>query len=144
MSQPFNPDKFKVFYQPNSDPDTDWMQLAKKFSTPADKIVGKKQRYIPALPLSFLLAIAPAKDAVVILLIMLSEMRMRKITEFPIGPSIWKKAGIGSKRIRSRLLRHIGILPDCLCKLIPRKGRAHLLVAGPDWPKPLITRRKPP
>lgn len=141
MSQPFNPDKFKDCYLPSSDPDADWMLLAENVLAPTNSTVDKKRRYVPALPLSFLLEIAPAKDAVVILLIMLSEMRMRGKYEFPIGPSIWEKAGVKSKRIRSRLLRHIGELPESVCRIVPRKGQPHLLVSGPDWPKPLNTNK---
>jgi hypothetical protein len=144
MSKTLNPGKYFSGHESKVDPDADWMQVAERVPAITHTAKIKSLRYIPAFPLSFLLAIAPAKDAVIILLLMLSEMRMQKITEYPIDKPIWDKAGIKSKRIRGRLLSQIGLLPECVCRLIPRKGRPHLLVVGSDWPKPLNISRKPP
>jgi hypothetical protein len=62
---------------------------------------------------------------------------MRGTGEIAIGSAVWSKVGDPSKRVRSRLLRQISGLPADLCTLVARKGRPHLLIAGPGWPVPI-------
>lgn len=119
------------------DPDADWM--ASVVYTPAATLTGRqvKSRYIPAVPVAFIQGALPSGDALPVLLIALMEMRMRGTGEIAIGPAVWSKVGDPSKRVRSRLLRQISGLPADLCRLVARKGRPHLLIAGPGWPAPI-------
>ena len=121
----------------SSDPDADWMAGAAY--TPAAALTGRqvKSRYIPAVPVAFVQGALPAGDALPVLLIALMEMRMRGTVEIAIGSAVWSKVGDPSKRVRSRLLRQISGLPTDLCTLVARKGRPHLLIAGPGWPAPI-------
>ncbi len=136
MDKSFNPTLFEVQVPPSLENDDDLMSVAEKIPTESFRIKKRTAPFIPAIPLSFLQAIIPAGDSLPLLLVCLAEMRIRRVTEIGIGPSIWLKTGNPSKRIRSRQLRQIGQLPSSLCTIIPRKGRPHLLVAGPNWPKP--------
>ena len=136
MDKSFNPTLFEVQVPPSLENDDDLMSVAEKIPAVLFRIKKRTTPFIPAIPLSFLQAIIPAGDSVPLLLVCLAEMRIRGVTEIGIGPSIWLKTGNPSKRIRSRLLHQIGQLPPSLCRIIPRKGRPHLLVAGPNWPKP--------
>ena len=113
----------------------DWMGLAE--AIPAQSFLPRKRRapYIPAIPRSFLRTAAPAGDSLELLLVALAEMRKRGVNEIAIGPSLWHLVGNPSKRVRTRLLRQIGRLPPTLCSLVRRKGRPHLLVTGPEWPR---------
>jgi hypothetical protein len=85
--------------------------------------------------MTFLDAIAPAGDAIRVLLVTMAEIRKRDTEEISLGPSIWAKVGKPSARVRSRLLSQIAALPEKLCTLTPRKGKPHLLKIGPDWPR---------
>ena len=136
MSKSFDPSLFVTPIPVPSEIDDDWMKVAEKIPAASFRTGKRTTPFIPAIPLSFLQAILPVNDSVPLILVCLAEMRMRRVTEIGIGPAIWLKAGNPNKRVRSRLLRQIGQLPPSLCKIIPRKGRPHLLVAGPDWPKP--------
>lgn len=92
-------------------------------------------RFIPAIPVEFIQQTRIAGDSLAVLLVALAEMRMRGVSEIPIGPRIWAAVGVSGRRVRARLLRQIGELPSDLCTTISRKGRPHLLQAGPSWPK---------
>lgn len=130
----FDPRRFTLNQNGNGDQDADWMRVAQKL--PRENIHKMRQTlYIPAIPRSFLRTAARAGDSLELLLVALSEMRMRAISEISIGPSIWHQVGSPSKRVRTRLLRQIAGLPSNLCALVPRVGRPHLLVTGPDWPR---------
>ena len=98
---------------------------------------AKKNRYIPAIPMEFIRQTLVAGDALPLLLVALAEMRMRGTSEIAIGPALWAEVGNPSKRVRARLLRQVACLPARLCTVTARKGRPHLLKAGPDWPKSL-------
>jgi hypothetical protein len=120
---------------PDSDPDADWMNQAE--ITPASSFNSRLQRnrFIPAIPKSFIEDTLIAGDALPLLLIILMEMRIRGTAEIAIGPMIWVEVGNPSKRIRARLLRQISKLPSRICDVTARKGRPHLFRAGPKWPK---------
>jgi hypothetical protein len=127
----------KMFRDTTSHPvknEVDWMQFAIKVPT-STSTRPKTPPYIPSFPLTFLDAIAPAGDAIPVLLVTMAEIRKRGIEEISLGPSIWAKAGKPSPRVRSRLLSQIAALPEKLCTLTPRKGKPHLLKIGPDWPR---------
>jgi len=129
----FDPRRFTLS-KSNADPDADWMRIAER--VPLVSISSRRQTpYIPALPRSFLRAAAPAGDSLELLLIALTEMRMRCTSEISIGPPLWYQIGSPTKRVRTRLLRQIASLPSTLCLLVPRPGRPHLLIVGPDWPR---------
>ena len=113
--------------------EVDWMQFAIK--VPTSTSTNLKTPYIPSFPLTFLDAIAPAGDAIPVLLVTMAEIRKRSIEEISLGPSIWAKAGKPSPRVRSRLLSQIAALPERLCTLTPRKGKPHLFKIGPAWPR---------
>ncbi len=74
-------------------------------------------------------------DALPLLLVALTEMRMRGTNEIAIGPAMWAEVGNPSKRVRARLLRQIAYLPENLCEVVARNGRPHLLKAGSGWPR---------
>ena len=136
MSTSFDPGRFAVTETSRPDPDADWMRVAEKLPARSFRPARARTPYIPAIPRSFLRAAAAAGDALELLLVALAEMRMRASTEIAIGPALWQQVGNPSKRVRTRLLRQIGKLPASLCTLTARKGRPHLLVTGPDWPRP--------
>ena len=135
-SKSFDPSLFAAQVPVSKECDEDWMRVAEKIPTASFHTGKRTTPFIPAIPFSFLQAIIPAGDSVPLILLCLTEMRIRGVSEIGIGPSIWFKAGNPSKRVRSRLLRQISQLPSSLCKIIPRKGRPHLLVVGSGWPKP--------
>ncbi len=93
----------------------------------------KALRFIPAFPISFLTQIAPAGDAVPVLLVAFALMRMKNETEISLGPALWAVVGKPNARIRARLLKQIASLPESLCILEPRQGRPHLLRASAQW-----------
>ena len=136
MDKSFNPTLFEVQVPPSLESDDDLMSVAEKIPAALFRIKKRTAPFIPAIPLSFLQSIIPAGDSVPLLLVCLAEMRIRGVVEIGIGLSIWLRSGNPGKRVRSRQLRQIGQLPSSLCRIIPRKGRPHLLVAGPNWPKP--------
>lgn len=141
MSSTFDPKHFAVTGATVPDPDADWMRVAENISATATRPSETRAHYLPAIPLSFLRAAAIAGDALELLLIALAEMRMRANTEIAIGPAVWRRVGNPSKHVRARLLRQIGTLPASLCTLTARKGRPHLLVTGPAWPRAAQTLR---
>ena len=116
------------------DSDADWMALAEKLA-PTTPIFNKTQPFIPGFPLAFLQAILPAGDAVPVLLIALAEMRKRGVSECTLGINIFKQLNVSSRRTRSRLLNMIAKLPPNICRLQSRRGRPHLLIIGPEWPR---------
>ena len=116
------------------DPDADWMRQAETVPAARFNLRAKKSRYIPAIPLEFIQQTLVAGDALPLLLVALAEMRMRGASKIAIGPAMWVEVGNPSKRVRARLLRQVAALPSCICSLLPRTGRPHLLVAGPLWP----------
>jgi hypothetical protein len=132
-------DRVPPGYQKPAEPDldADWMHLAEKLTMDRPKQRAKKLRYVPAIPLDFLQKILVIGDAVPLILIALTEMRMRRTSEIALGPPIWATVGKPGRRTRSRMLQQLSSLPASLCEVRPRPGRPHLLVAGPDWPKPL-------
>jgi hypothetical protein len=117
------------------DPDADWMRQAETIPAARFNPRPKKNRYIPAVPLEFIQRTLGAGDALALLLVALAEMRMRASSEIAIGPALWAAIGNPSKRVRARLLRQITSLPENLCTVLARKGRPHLLKAGPSWPR---------
>ena len=128
----------KMFRDTTSHPvkdEVDWSLFAIKVPTSTSTNSKAKAPYIPSFPVTFLDAIAPAGDAIRVLLVTMAEIRKRDIEEISLGPSIWAKAGKPSPRVRSRLLSQIAALPQTLCTLAPRKGKPHLLKIGPDWPR---------
>lgn len=130
---------FRVNASQHADPDLDWMQQATKL--PLNGILlprpGESLHFIPAMPLDFLVAILPAKDAIPVLLVAFAKMRMQRVSEISIGATIWKAVGDPNKRVRSRLLRQIERVPESTCSLMIRTGRPALLMAGSKWPTPL-------
>lgn len=135
MNEAFDPSTFLGHQRTlHPDPDDDWMKIAQKVSVEGAKPSSGSLKYIPPIPISFLQTASKAGDALVVILIAFGEMRMRRVRELAIGPSIWQKAGISSKRIRARLIRQIQTLPASLCVVTYRPGRPHLLIAGPEWP----------
>jgi hypothetical protein len=116
------------------DPDADWMQQAENIPAARFSPRARNNRYVPAIPMEFIRQTLIAGDALALLLIALAEMRMRGTSEISIGPALWAEVGNPSKRVRARLLRQIAGLPGRLCTVVARKGRPHLLKAGPDWP----------
>jgi hypothetical protein len=135
MNEAFDPSTFLGHQRSlHLDPDDDWMKIAQQVSAVGAKPSGGSLKYIPSFPISFLQTAAKAGDALVVILIAFGEMRMRRVRELPIGPSIWQKAGISSKRIRGRLIRQIQNLPASLCVVTYLPGRPYLLVAGTEWP----------
>jgi hypothetical protein len=135
MNDPFDPRTFEAV-RTTIDPDADLMLAAVRL--PVQSRPAKAQQpYIPAIPKSFLRAIAVAGDSVELLLVALAEMRKRGTSEISLGPALWQQVGNPSKRVRSRLLNQILRLPPHLCVLSARQGRPHLLVTGPDWPHSL-------
>lgn len=116
------------------DPDADWMRQAETVPAARFNPRAKTNRYIPAIPLEFIRQTLIAGDALPLLLVALAEMRMRGTSEIAIGPALWAVVGSPSKRVRARLLRQIAAVPECVCALIARKGRPHLLIAGTKWP----------
>lgn len=121
----------------------DWMTMATKVPMAPAHLRQVHAQFIPAIPHTFLSAISPAGDAVVLLLFALAQMRMQGITEIAMGQQLWSLIGNPTKRVRARLLRQIGLLPGNLCTLRIRSGRPHLLVAGPDWPRKLMQPAQP-
>jgi hypothetical protein len=136
MGSAFDPTAFRRPVKNPENKDGDWMGVAVKIPAETFRLQKKTVPFIPSIPLTFLQAVLPAGDSVPLLLVVLAEMRMQRATQIAIGPSIWLKAGNPSKRIRSRLLRQIEKLPASICEVVPRRGRPHLLVTGPQWPKP--------
>jgi hypothetical protein len=122
------------------DPDEDWMVDAVLTAASTFSRRQPRVRFVPAFPVEFLQAASAAGDALPLLLLAFAEMRVRQVGEIAVGPALWAAAGNPSKRVRSRLLRQLSCLPGELCELIVRKGRPHLLRAGPRWPKPLQPR----
>ena len=112
----------------------DWMAHACLVPTNLHPLRRNRTEYIPSFPLNFLQQIAPANEAVVLLLVVLAEMRKQAKTEMPIGNKIWVKVNNPSRRVRCRLLRQIKRLPSDVCVLMDRIGRPSLLIAGPSWP----------
>lgn len=137
MSAGFNPSQFAAPPVGKVDPDADWMRMAEKLPASAGHSDKKRVLYIPAIPRTFLRSVAAAGDALELLLVALAEMRMRGLREIAIGPLLWAQVGSPSKRVRTRLLRQITALPAAVCRLVPRTGRPHLLITGPDWPQSL-------
>ncbi len=135
MSGQFDPSLFAVAKLHGQDPNADWMAQAERLPVTTHRSPKGETLYIPAIPRTFLRAAAAAGDALELLLVALAEMRMRATTEIAIGPALWKQAGNPSKHVRVRLLSQLGTLPPSLCTLVPRRGRPHLLVTGPDWPR---------
>lgn len=129
-SEKFNPDRFKCYKPPLEAFDPGLQTHLVQVSLPT----MKRERYIPAFPLSFLQHAAPAGDALPILLIAFATMRIKNEKEISLGPSVWSMIGNPGPRVRSRLLRQISGLPVSLCIIESRVGRPHLLRAGPDWP----------
>ncbi len=119
------------------DPDADWMRQAETVPAVRFNPRAKKNRYIPAIPMEFIRQTLVVGDALPLLLVALAEMRMRGASEIAIGPSLWAEVGNPSKRVRARLLRQIACLQENLCKVVARKGRPHMLRAGPSWPRSL-------
>jgi hypothetical protein len=119
----------------SADPSADWMEGA--IHIPANSFVlGRgKPRYIPAIPLDFIQKTLQVGDALAVLLIAVMETRTKGVDEIALGPSVWAKVGNPSKRVRSRLLRQISQLPEEVCVIVSRRGRPHLLTAGPAWPR---------
>ena len=134
MSRGDKPSRFAGTDTGKIDPDADWMRMAEPLSLSARQATKKREPYIPAIPRTFLRSLAAAGDALELLLVALAEMRMRGTRETAIGPRLWLQVGDPSKRVRSRLLNQIALLPSSVCKLTARNGRPHLLVAGQDWP----------
>lgn len=95
----------------------------------------KKNRYIPAIPLEFIQQALGAGDALALLLVALMEMRICGGNEIAIGQGLWAQVGSPGKRVRARWLRQIAALPSDLCTVTSRKGRSHLLMVGPSWPR---------
>lgn len=143
LNKGFDPSQFAVCAKREIDPDADWMHVSEKFPAGTFKVSTKNHPYIPAIPREFLRKLSPAKDSLELLLVALAEMRMRKVKELAIGPSMWEKVGNPSRSVRTRLLRQISWLPDSTCRIIPRQGRPHLLVAGLDWPRPVQSKPVP-
>ena len=135
MVNNFDPKMFRKTTSHSVKNDVDWMQFAIKVPTSTSTNAKAKAPYIPSFPVTFLDAIAPAGDAIRVLLVTMAEIRKRDIEEISLGPSIWAKAGKPSARVRSRLLSQISALPERLCTLTPRKGKPHLFKIGPDWPR---------
>jgi hypothetical protein len=128
----------KMFRDTTSHPvkdEVDWSLFAIKVPTSTSTNSKAKAPYIPSFPVTFLDAIAPAGDAIRVLLVTMAEIRKRDIEEISLGPSIWAKAGKPSPRVRSRLLSQIAALSEGLCTLTPRKGKPHLFKIGPEWPR---------
>lgn len=134
MSRRFKPSRFAATGTVRSDPDADWMCVAEKLPLSIPQANKKRELYIPAIPRTSLRLLAAAGDALELLLVALAEMRMRGTREIAIGPRLWAQVGDPSKRVRSRLLRQVALLPPSICRLTARKGRPHLLVAGQTWP----------
>ena len=134
MVNSFDPKMFRDTTSHLVKNEVDWMQFAIKVPTSTSTNL-KTPPYIPSFPLTFLDAIAPAGDAIPVLLVTMAEIRKRSIEEISLGPSIWAKAGKPSPRVRSRLLSQIAALPERLCTLTPRKGKPHLFKIGPAWPR---------
>jgi len=135
MGNNFDP---KMFRDTSSHPvkdEVDWTRFAIKVPTSTSTNFKAKAPYIPNFPVTFLDAIAPAGDAIRVLLVTMAEIRKRGVEEISLGPSIWAKAGKPSARVRSRLLSQMAALPERLCTLEPRKGKPHLLKIGPTWPR---------
>ena len=126
----FNPDRFKHKDKVH-DVDSELMRTAIKIQMPSRK---SSDRFIPAFPLTFLQQLLPAGDALPILLIAMTEMRMKDMSEVSLGPGLWASIGNPSRRIRSRLLQQIMKLPSSVCTLEKRSGRPYLLHIGADWP----------
>ena len=131
----FDPKMFRDTTSHRVKDEVDWTQFAIKVSTSTSTNLKAKAPYIPRFPVTFLDAIAPAGDAIRVLLVTMAEIRKRDTEEISLGPSIWAKVGKPSARVRSRLLSQIAALPERLCTLTPRKGKPHLLKIGPDWPR---------
>jgi hypothetical protein len=127
--------RYSKYPDKGGDPDADWMLVAEKIASASNKNQKAGERFIPAIPQAFLISIASAGDAIILLLISLAEMRIRRTREISLGPQIWMMAGNPSKRVRCRLLRQISRVPASVCTLNARPGRPYLLKAGPDWPK---------
>lgn len=134
----FNPDRFKNKVN-DINVDSELMRTAIKIQMPSRK---SSDRFIPAFPLTFLQQLLPAGDALPILLIAMTEMRMKDMSEVALGPGLWASIGNPSRRIRSRLLQQIMKLPSTVCTLEARAGRPHLLRTGSDWPVKKITNTK--
>lgn len=117
------------------DPDADWMRQAETVPAFRFNPRAKNNRYIPAIPMEFIRQTLIAGDALPLLLVALTEMRMRGASEIAVGPALWAQVGNPSKRVRTRLLRQIACLPDSLCTVVARNGRPHMLKAGPCWPR---------
>ena len=120
--------------KPSVDPDADWMAIATKVDVIEAKTKTNRSLYIPAFPIQFLQDISACGDAIGLLLIAMTEMRMRGLAEIPIGQPLWVKVGSPPRRVKSRLLAQIGKAPTDVCTLIARPGRPHLLRVGPKWP----------
>ena len=134
----FKPDRF-MYKVRDTEVDLELMRTAIKVQMPARK---SSDRFIPAFPLTFLQQILPAGDALPILLLAMTEMRMKDLREVALGPALWANMGNPSRRIRSRLLQQIMKLPSCVCTLEARAGRPHLLHTGSDWPIKKVTNNK--
>lgn len=134
MADPFDPRVFAVARAALSDPDVALMQIAERLPAVV-RSANAPTPYIPAIPRAFLRTVAAVGDALELLLVALAEMRKRAIDEIAIGPALWRQVGNPSKRVRTRLLRQLGKVPATLCMLTARRGRPHLLVTGPDWPR---------
>ena len=143
LNKGFDPSQFAVCAKWEIDPDADWMQVSEKLPAGTFKVSTKRPPYIPAISREFLRKLSPAKDSLELLLVVLAEMRMRKVTEIAIGPAMWEKIGSPSRSVRARLLHQISWLPDSTCRVMPRQGRPHLLVVGPGWPCPVQSKTRP-
>jgi len=135
----FDPAQFKRFGLAEVELDADLTAMAVKVDIPN---TNNRDLYIPAFPLSFLQQVASAGDALPLLLVALTKMRMKGESEIALGPALWSMIGNPGPRIRSRLLKQIARLPTSLCTLEARTGRPDLLRTGPDWPVKMMNRRQ--
>jgi len=100
------------------------------------------EHYIPSFPMKFLQQAVVVGDALPLLLVALSMMRIQGKSEIALGPALWSEIGNPGPRMRSRWLKQIAKLPASLCTLEPRKGRPHLLRTGSDWPVRIQTKNE--
>jgi hypothetical protein len=114
------------------------MAMAVKVDIPN---TNNRDLYIPAFPLRFLQQVVSVGDALPLLLVALTKMRMNGESSIALGPALWSMIGNPGPRVRSRLLKQIARLPTSLCTLEARTGRPYLLRTGPDWPVKTTNRR---